>query len=61
MVTKARKMMVVMILVMEGAVLGFEMRVALQVGLRVERRGVGVEFNEVVVVGVCGCFGRSRE
>ena len=47
----ARNIMVVMMLAMEGVVSGFGMKVALQV------RDSSAEFNDVVVVGVCGCWG----
>ena len=48
--------MVVMMLAIEGVVLGFGMKVALQVW------DSSVEFNDVVVVGVCvWVFGRWRE
>ena len=50
-----RKMTFVMVLVMEGVLLGlgFEMRVALQVMLRIRVWDVGAGFIDALVVGLC--------
>ena len=49
-----RKMMVVMVLARDGVVLGFKMRAALQVMLRIGGWEVGAGFIDVSVAGVCG-------
>lgn len=49
-----RKMTLVTMLVVEGVVLGFEMRVVLQVMLRIVGWDVGAGFIDVSVAGVCG-------
>ena len=50
-----RKMTFVMVLAMEGVVLGsgFEIRVVLQVVLRIRGWDFGAGFMDVAVVGVC--------
>ena len=50
-----RKMTFVMVLAIEGLVLGsgFEMRVALQVRLRIVEWDVGPGFIDALVVGLC--------
>ena len=49
-----QKVMVVMILAVGGVVLGFKMRAALQVMLRIGGWEVGAGFIDVSVAGVCG-------
>ena len=49
-----RKMTLVVMLVMEGVVLGFEMRVVLQLMLLIVGWDVGAGFIDVSVAGVCG-------
>lgn len=49
-----RKITVVMMLVVEGLVLGSGMRVVLQVMLRIVGWDVGAGFIDVSVSGVCG-------